>query len=47
MYYAIHTFFDILKRYDGLSTATSASKLIISNKVNRIEIVGRIESNLT
>ena len=26
--------------YDGLSTATSASKLSISNKVNRIEIVG-------
>ena len=24
--------------YDGLSTATSASKLIISNKVNRIEL---------
>ena len=26
--------------YDRLSTATSASKLIISNKVNRIKIVG-------
>ena len=37
MYYVIHKFFDILKRYDGLNTVTSASKLIISNKVNRIE----------
>ena len=36
MYYVIHKFVDVLKRYDGLSTATSASKLIISNKVNQI-----------